>query len=208
MISLEKPLAEFNSLNQCFFPYGINFELPENTLLSFSDIKSGDTTLILCQGEISISRKNNDILLGIAQAPFIDGLSAGIIERPVEYIYTTQSICTGYYLSSRQVMALLDENQLWREACSWLTWWHRLAEARDNQLIGSSSYDQIRSTLLIMSEWDENLRSRVGVMHYIQRRTGISRSVIAEVLSALRKGDYIEMHKGKLLKINRLPFDY
>jgi translation elongation factor P/translation initiation factor 5A len=32
--------------------------------------------------------------------------------------------------------------------------------------------------------------------------------VIAEVLSALRKGNYIEMHKGKLLKINRLPYEY
>lgn len=208
MISLKKPLAEFHSLDKCFSPYGTHFEIPENTQLSFPDSQPGDTTLILCQGEMTIGRKYNDILIGIAQAPFIDGLSAGMIERPTEYIYTTQSLCTGYYLSSQRVMTLLDEHQLWREAFSWLTWWHRLAETRDNQLIGSSSYDQIRSTLLTMSDWDENLRSRVGVMHYIQRRTGISRSVIAEVLSALRKGNYIEMYKGKLLKVNRLPFDY
>jgi hypothetical protein len=208
MISLKKPIAEFYSLTKCFYQYGHHFELPENTLITFPYVDANDVTLILECGEVFISQKYNDILLGIAQAPFIDGLSAGIIERPAQYIYTTQSICRGYYLSSRQVINLLDEHQLWREAFSWLTWWNRLAETRNNQLIGSSSYEQIRSTLLTMSEWDDNLRLRVGVMHYIQRRTGISRSVIAEVLSALRKGSYIEMYKGKLLKVNRLPSDY
>lgn len=59
-----------------------------------------------------------------------------------------------------------------------------------------------------MAEWDEALRARIGVMNYIQRRTQISRSVIAEVLAALRQGNYIEMQKGKLVSINHLPHDY
>jgi DNA-binding IscR family transcriptional regulator len=46
------------------------------------------------------------------------------------------------------------------------------------------------------------------VLNFIQQRTRISRSVIAEVLSALRKGDYIKMEKGKLVGITRLPYDY
>ncbi|MCM2953495.1 helix-turn-helix domain-containing protein, partial [Escherichia coli] len=40
------------------------------------------------------------------------------------------------------------------------------------------------------------------------QRTRISRSVVAEVLAALRKGGYIEMNKGKLVAINRLPSEY
>ncbi|MFU0892663.1 helix-turn-helix domain-containing protein, partial [Kluyvera sichuanensis] len=57
-------------------------------------------------------------------------------------------------------------------------------------------------------DWDEDIRSRMGVLSYIQQRTRISRSVIAEVLSALRKGEYIEMEKGKLVSITRLPTHY
>ena len=72
----------------------------------------------------------------------------------------------------------------------------------------TSSYAQIRATLLTMAKWDDALRARIGVMAYIQRRTLISRSVIAEVLAALRQGDYIRMEKGKLVCINRLPLDY
>ncbi len=83
-----------------------------------------------------------------------------------------------------------------------------MLELRDLQLIGNNSYDQIRATLISMTKWDEALRSRIGVMNYIHQRTRISRSVVAEVLAALRKGGYIEMNKGKLVCINRLPFEY
>lgn len=208
MISLSKPLAELYLLDECFSAHGIPFELANDAILTFNKIDPNNIILVLLQGEIAISRKYNDVLLGIARAPFIKGLSTGLIQRPSEYIYTAQNECSGYYLPSDLAMRLIDKNQLWREAFAWLTWWHRIAETRDCQLIGSSTYDQIRASLLTMSDWDEQLRARVGVIQYIQRRTGVSRSVIAEVLSALRKGNYIEMHKGKLLKINRLPYEY
>jgi DNA-binding IscR family transcriptional regulator len=81
-------------------------------------------------------------------------------------------------------------------------------EQRDLQLIGHNSYEQIRATLLSMIDWDEQLRFRIGVMNYIHQKTRISRSVVAEVLAALRKGGYIEMDKGKLISINHLPADY
>ncbi|MBJ8681206.1 helix-turn-helix domain-containing protein, partial [Citrobacter freundii] len=100
------------------------------------------------------------------------------------------------------------ECQLWREAFCWLAWQNSMLELRDLQLIGNNSYDQIRATLISMTKWDEALRSRIGVMNYIHQRTRISRSVVAEVLAALRKGGYIEMNKGKLVCINRLPFEY
>lgn len=89
-------------------------------------------------------------------------------------------------------MKIIEENNLWREAFCWLAWHNRVMELRDLQLIGNSSYDQIRVTLMSMMEWDETLRYRVGVMNYIHQRTCISRSVVAEVLSALRKGDTLK----------------
>uniref|UniRef100_UPI000AA0DC07 helix-turn-helix domain-containing protein n=3 Tax=Escherichia coli TaxID=562 RepID=UPI000AA0DC07 len=103
---------------------------------------------------------------------------------------------------------LIEQNQLWRDAFYWLAWQNRILELRDVQLIGHNSYEQIRATLLSMIDWNEELRSRIGVMNYIHQRTRISRSVVAEVLAALRKGGYIEMNKGKLVAINRLPSEY
>lgn len=76
------------------------------------------------------------------------------------------------------------------------------------KLVGNNSYSQIRSMLMDMAEWDETLRSKIGVMHHIQQSTRISRSVVAEVLAALRQGNYISMNRGKLVSINRLPTEY
>ena len=116
--------------------------------------------------------------------------------------------CTGYHLPAKQTITLIEQNQLWRDAFHWLAWQNRILELRDVQLIGHNSYEQIRATLLSMIDWNEELRSRIGVMNYIHQRTRISRSVVAEVLAALRKGGYIEMNKGKLVAINRLPSEY
>ncbi len=114
----------------------------------------------------------------------------------------------GYHLPAKQTLSLIEQFQLWREAFCWVAWQNRILELRDVQLIGNNSYEQIRATLISMNEWDEDLRARIGVMNYIHQRTRISRSVVAEVLAALRKGEYIEMNKGKLVKINRLPSEY
>ncbi|RDT52572.1 transcriptional regulator, partial [Klebsiella pneumoniae] len=72
-------------------------------------------------------------------------------------------------------------------------WLNHLLGKRDIQLIGNNSYSLIRAMLLNMAEWDDALRSKIGVMNHIQRSTRISRSVVAEVLAALRQGNYINM---------------
>ncbi|WP_272471200.1 helix-turn-helix domain-containing protein, partial [Escherichia coli] len=126
----------------------------------------------------------------------------------IPYKLISEGNCTGYHLPAKQTITLIEQNQLWRDAFYWLAWQNRILELRDVQLIGHNSYEQIRATLLSMIDWNEELRSRIGVMNYIHQRTRISRSVVAEVLAALRKGGYIEMNKGKLVAINRLPSEY
>ncbi len=208
MTHLCKPLNEFNVLDKHLSAYGTHFICHEGESLSFGDDQTSNHTVIIQQGIISLSRKYNDTLLGFLAAPFIAGLSAGAIKNSIDYVISAENECCGYYLPAEETLRLLDQGQLWREAFYWLTWQHRMLEKRDMHLVGTNNYNQIRSTLLTMEQWDDALRSRIGVINYIQRRTHISRSVIAEVLSALRQGSYIEMHKGKLISINRLPYDY
>ncbi len=140
--------------------------------------------------------------------PLYFRLSRWCGEKEAQYKLIAESGCIGYRLSSSQTLAIIEQNQLWREAFCWIVWKSQVLELRDKQLIGNNSYDQIRATLMTMIEWDEELRSRIGVMNYIHQRTRVSRSVVAEVLAALRKGNYIEMNKGKLISINRLPSEY
>ncbi|KAF1368929.1 helix-turn-helix domain-containing protein [Yokenella regensburgei] len=203
-----KPLQAFEVLNQRFHIHGTSFDTRRGEAVLSAGKQVGGHTIFLLQGCVSLTRKTNNLLLGYVQAPFVTGLAAGIIENQEEYLMVTESVCRGYYLSAEAAASLLEQHQLWREAFQWLAWQVRVLQRRECQLVGSNSYNQIRATLLSMTGWEESLRARVGVMNYIQRSTHISRSVIAEVLAALREGEYIQMHKGKLVAVNRLPSDY
>lgn len=207
MLSLNKPLKEFAQLDKALSKFATRFENVHEKHFLHSNEKNSDTTIVILEGIISL-RRNEHILVGIAQAPFIMGLSNGVMKNDAHYDLISEGVCSGYHLSSSHAVEIIEECQLWREAFYWLTWQNRVLQQRDRQLIGNNSYEQIRTTLLSMIEWDEGLRSRIGVMNYIHQRTQISRSVVAEVLAALRKGGYIEMNKGKLVGINRLPSDY
>ncbi|HEF0064550.1 hydrogen peroxide resistance inhibitor IprA [Citrobacter sp. Cpa228] len=207
MLSTNKPLLEFCKLDKCLSKYGKHFKYDNKKQIIYSSDINGDDTFIILSGVVSL-RRGESVLVGIVQAPFIMGLSDGVMKTDVPYRLITESNCTGYHLPASQTINIIEQCQLWREAFCWLAWQNCMLEMRDLQLIGNNSYDQIRATLISMTEWDDVLRSRIGVMNYIHQRTRISRSVVAEVLAALRKGGYIEMNKGKLVNINRLPFEY
>jgi CRP-like cAMP-binding protein len=201
-----KPLSAFDALDQHFLPLASILTLsPQDTLNLHTN---GSVVTVVREGIFKIERVQEDILVAISPSPLILGLPELFEARGEDYQLTALTPCEVYQLDGLQCRSLLDQHQLWREAFHWVSWIYKAQEVRDAQLIGKNSYSQIRATLQVMSEWDISLRARVGVMHYIQQRTHISRSVIAEVLAALRAGNYIEMNKGKLVSVNRLPLEY
>ena len=208
MPSSSKPLNEFMALDKKLSQIGTRFQIAAGEMLLPANCTMNDVTVVVQQGAVSLHRSEGHILYGIVHSPSIFGLAAAANTIRNEYQLVAESNCCGYYLPSRETLKCLERYQLWREAFYWMTWQIRMLEMRDRQLIGANHYHQIRSTLLTMIDWDEDIRSRMGVLSYIQQRTRISRSVIAEVLSALRKGEYIEMEKGKLVSITRLPTHY
>lgn len=201
-----KPLSDFSTLDKHLSSAAPANQLSPHTKLSLN--RDTPKVTVLREGTIKVERSNEGILISISTAPVILGL-AGLLRASTEnYELTALTACDFYQLDALQCAALLDQHQLWREAFNWVSWLCRLQEQRDIQLIGKNSYSQIRASLQSMNQWDPALRARVGVMNYIQQRTHISRSVIAEVLAALREGNYIEMDKGKLVSIHRLPLEY
>ncbi|WP_336284941.1 helix-turn-helix domain-containing protein [Citrobacter arsenatis] len=203
----EKPFTDFFKLEKCLCQYGKRFELDSRKMMSLCiDRNDGDVVVIL-SGTVLLYR-GDDILAGIEQAPYIWGLPDGVVKRSVEIKLMVRDYCSGYYLSSVQAISAIESRHCWRHAFSWLAWQSRVLELRNLHLIGHNAYSQSRAMLMSMAEWDEDLRSRTGVMNYIHQSTGISRSVIAEILASLRKGGYIEMKSGKLVGIKQLPLKY
>jgi len=208
MPHLNKPLSEFLALDKKLSQQGTWFSLSAGETFQIPYCALNDATIIFRQGSAMLYRSNSPIMYGVVHSPVIFGLAAAVNKINNEYVLIAETDCRGYFLPARETLVYIERYQLWREAFYWMTWQTRMLEQRDNQLIGTNHYHQIRATLLMMMSWDSDFRMRIGVLNYIQRRTNISRSVIAEILSALRKGDYITMEKGKLVGITRLPHDY
>ncbi|WP_449542062.1 helix-turn-helix domain-containing protein [Enterobacter ludwigii] len=202
-----KPLSELSRLEACLIAASTPFKSAPQQLIT-SDKGSEPCTYVFQTGVIEVYRHSDDLLVGIASAPFIFGLSAVVINHSQEYRVTAKTACTGFYLPAATTRQLIQQHSLWKDAFCWLSWINYILGKRDRQLVGNNSYHQIRAMLLNMAEWDETLRSKIGVMNHIQQSTRISRSVVAEVLAALRQGNYINMSRGKLVSINRLPTEY
>ncbi|CZW20856.1 TPA: transcriptional regulator [Enterobacter cloacae] len=202
-----KPLSELSRLEQCLKVASTPFKSAPQQIIS-NDDNDEPSTFVLQTGVIEIYRRSDELLIGIATAPFILGLTASMLDYSKEYRVVAKNPCTGFYLPASTSLQLIQQSSLWKEAFCWLSWIKSILEKRDRQLVGNNSYHQIRAMLLNMAEWDETLRSKIGVMNHIQQSTRISRSVVAEVLAALRQGNYINMSRGKLVSINRLPTEY
>ncbi|ADO49685.1 helix-turn-helix domain-containing protein [[Enterobacter] lignolyticus] len=202
-----KPLSAFAVLDKRFSAGADAFSLTAQQSLLLANADDAKITVIR-HGAVKISRMQQELLVGIATAPLILGLPCLQFPGVADYQLTAVEPCDGYQLNAEKGAALLEKHQLWQAAFCWLSWQYRVVEMRDIQLVGRSSYSQIRESLHLMQKWEPALRARVGVMSYIQQRTRISRSVIAEVLAALRQGNYIEMDKGKLVRVHRLPLEY
>ncbi|KUQ85603.1 MULTISPECIES: helix-turn-helix domain-containing protein [Enterobacter cloacae complex] len=202
-----KPLSELSRLEQCLIAASTPFKSAPQHLITSGE-RDEPSTIVLQTGVMEIHRHSDELLVGIARAPFILGLSTLMINHCQEYRVIAKTPCTGFYLPTETTRQLIQQHALWKEAFCWLSWINHILEKRDMQLVGNNSYHQIRAMLLNMAEWDETLRSKIGVMNHIQQSTRISRSVVAEVLAALRQGNYINMSRGKLVSINRLPTEY
>lgn len=103
MLSVVKPLQEFGKLDKCLSRYGTRFEFNnEKQVIFSSDVNSEDTFVIL-EGVISLRREEN-VLIGITQAPYIMGLADGLMKNDIPYKLISEGNCTGYHLPAKQVM--------------------------------------------------------------------------------------------------------
>lgn len=203
-----KPLTQLEAIRSRLVEVGKKFTLPADKELS--TFREDNTPLIwfFSEGSIVLHREMDDLLMELVSAPTLIGLANIFHTTQIKYRIITKTECQGFTLPANIAFEVIEKNKLWQPACHWATYLLRNFEHRDARFIGTTAYSQIRTTLLTMDSWSSDLRARTGVINFVQKKTKISRSVIAEVLSALRKGNYIEMDKGKLISISRLPVSY
>lgn len=108
MLSVVKPLQEFGKLDKCLSRYGTRFEFNnEKQVIFSSDVNSEDTFVIL-EGVISLRREEN-VLIGITQAPYIMGLADGLMKNDIPYKLISEGNCTDIIYQPNKPLRLLNK---------------------------------------------------------------------------------------------------
>ncbi|MCV2534654.1 helix-turn-helix domain-containing protein [Enterobacter wuhouensis] len=164
-------------------------------------------TFILHSGIAAVYRTRDQLLLKFIEAPMIVGMNDLIDTNAGFYMQACGEI--KYEIKPlKSTLEIINQRNLWQEAAySYMYAIKRLLEAHETS-VGLSTYELIRLNLVSLMTEKEDLRLSVNACDYIQEKTHLSRSRVMKILSDLKTGDYIEIDRGILMKINRLPDNY
>lgn len=164
-------------------------------------------TFVLNKGTVSVYRSHDQLLLKHLKAPMIVGMNS-LMNTNADFFYKANGEILFEIIPTLHVMSVIAEKNLWQDASyTYMYAIDKLLEAHRTSA-GLSTYELIRTNLIALLAEKEELRLAVNASDYIQEKTHLSRSRVMKILSDLRLGGHIEMARGILTKINRLPEQY
>ncbi|CAM7305995.1 helix-turn-helix domain-containing protein [Citrobacter sedlakii] len=152
-------------------------------------------------GVVSIENQENHLALGIASAPVSLGFTSALSEK---LLLRALEPCEVATVPLDTVMARIEEKQLWEIMAKHMIVVMNKLFIQNEMATAPTAYDLLCKQLLALNQEPDSIRESVAAYQFILDRTHISRSSVMKILSALKKGGYIELSQGKLIAINHL----
>lgn len=164
-------------------------------------------TVLVHQGVVGLVRYSDGLLMGNAISPSIigvnficDSVKNMVVKARTKVVYET--------IPQANFEKTIREKSLWESVAYVVMQNNRRLVENHLLLTGVPSYTAIKNSLLQLIDEPEDIRYLVTASDYIQDRTLLSRSAVMKILSQLKHGGYIELKRGILLAINKLPDKY
>lgn len=208
-----KPIAAIINIHNALAHLGTDFFLPAAKKMTISENDGKQHVLLITEGCFSISHGTSDLYMATVFAPTTIGIvdscngNRNVKNTPRHYI-RAETHCHGWSIPLELFTQKCNEQNLWHDIAIILAHRVMIMSARETELVGNSAYSKIRSLLLELWEYPEKIREQIKTPAFIQRRSGISRSRVMDVLSELKKGGYIQINSGTLVSLNKLPVDF
>lgn len=204
----EKPLEILQQLHDCLMAEGVFFTFNKGEKIQIEQEEKENIVYFLESGCVFIYNEKKEWLLDVVDSAMLLGASGIVFKEYEGSCVVAVNVCKGFWLPASRAKELLNQSNLWYELSIWLSYLTFYLKHRECDLLGANNYCIVRSMLIRMQRIRPEVRKKLGVLEFIQQRSKISRTVIAEILSQLRKGNYIEMDKGKLVQVKHLPANY
>ncbi|CAI1838392.1 putative DNA-binding transcriptional regulator [Serratia quinivorans] len=178
-------------------------KLPKNRT-QLSDVKC---VFFIENGDFTLTRREDMLLFATDTAPFIFGLTE-LFHYPSYFELIADSPCSGNLVLVETLHEKISMAGLWPEVAQVMTYFVQQLTLRDRQLVAVDSYTMVRHKLAELMSLPEEVRQSINVQQFIHQRTGLSRSGVLKILAELQLGEYINIHKGRLISIRTLPVNY
>ena len=164
-------------------------------------------TFILHEGVVAIYRSSDRLLIKYIRGPMITGMNELIDTNAGIFIKAYKSV-SYEILPTKEMLDVINTQELWKDASYCYMYAVRQLLLAHYSSVGLSTYELIRLNLIALINQDEALSDHVNVSDYILEKNRLSRSRVMKILGDLRIGGYIEINRGILKKINKLPEKY
>lgn len=207
MVKSVKPTDDIKKLIDTLIPFAKVRELLANKKISHNNKRNGDVYLIL-EGSVDVHRVHDSMVMATAKAPIILGLTNQTIADSDEYFFSTKTRAVFGIISMNTFKEVVENAGLWGSYTAYLTFVIKYMSVHSSEITALSAYEIIRNQLINLEDESDDFRLNVNAAQYIKERTLLSRSGVMHVLSQLKKGGYIIIDNGVLIKIVKLPQKY
>lgn len=205
--STSKPLEAIQRLTNALLPIAKKQVSPANRKFYYT--RHGESICYLIQhGNIQLHRNQDGVVIHSIMAPAILGLSNFLISGAEDFFFTTKTETTLFALSTNKAKIIIENQQLWGFLSLFQAYFIRSMCEYSAKMTALPTYEIIRNQLLNLINEPEEIRSDTTAVQYIQERTLLSRSGIMNMLSQLRRGNYIQLDKGHLIGVDHIPLKY
>ncbi|WP_074388704.1 helix-turn-helix domain-containing protein [Buttiauxella noackiae] len=161
------------------------------------NLHNKDNVIYLSKGNASAYSSVSDVLIINYFAPHIVGLETINNVNMINYLRCITDV-TLHIIKKKDMISILDDNNLWRCAFDILSGGVRILHERDNVNTKKTSKDTIIHYIKYIWSLPHTQRETISIYPFIMERTHISRSLIHRVATELHSKNLIIIQRGVL----------
>lgn len=166
-----------------------------------------ENIVVILEGSLSMHRVMDSLTMIESTRPQLLGVTYNS-QFSQHFTIKAESACEARIVTRDEFEAVIEAQHLWRELLLVVSWYYDVLYWKSYHFLGRQSYTLIRNCLIELAAKEEQERDEINACDFIRSKTNLSQSYILKVFSDLRKGDYIDISRGRLKAINKLPERY
>ena len=201
---MDKPVKQINNIINAFACSTdiVSRVMVYNRGSDCQKVMQNEKVLIIIEGVLGLQRRSDNILIGTIKGPYVIFLLPEIIID--DYILSEESQFSYMLYGRSEFFNMIAALNMWEDLYHIMQYTASRLNIKLQAMLPCDLYSVVKYYLNEINS-NPDLKAHVNVCDYITKRSGFSKSGTMMILSELKKGNYIDIDRGRLKKIKILP---